>query len=530
MVPLLLGATVLNDFFRPQVIEGILVFSLFYISGFLVNSLTDLEVDAKYKTHVSDSVSLVGNRTLFWLFILHLVGASILSIHTAYILKDPWILALVVVGVILGVGYSVKPMHFKVRGILHTFALYTSALFIPPLFLYVCMAGWPNAPILIFLIGFAILHYGIALANQSGDYLEDGDAGFRTPAVRWGLERTLAIGIFMCALGLCAIICGIFLRVYYIHTTIPYPFFIALLLVPVVLTLGYYTPIKGMVDLYAIAKLESRDLGPGSEVKRSNMIKQRMNYPKWQASGIYSVFAVALLIFITVAYFPASDIDLKGPINQFETDYSGVVIKEIDLSKSLTQDGGVEVVVWVDINHTHDIDNLYIAYRSILGDKVIGNRTHRVSDIRTSDLAQEGVRVSFPMEAHELNDTQYSFWLYRSEEGMMQLLDSATVYPGDEIFITNATWHLQTGLIRDTFFIDVWVYNRLYKRNPETLSVMASGNLDLLPASVTNNGTVEPDSYWRVPTIKMEVSKTQGTYDVKLQYNGEDKDLVLLSV
>jgi 1,4-dihydroxy-2-naphthoate octaprenyltransferase len=360
MVPLLLGATALTDFLRLQVLEGILVFGLLYISGFLVNSLMDIDVDIKYKTHISSSVSLMGRRTLFWLFIGHLVAASLLSIHIAFLMNDPWILALVVVGVVLGVGYSVRPMHFKVRGILHTLTLSISALFIPMLFLYVCMAGWPSVPILVLLIGFAILHYGIALANQSGDYLEDGDAGMRTPAVRWGLKRTLAIGLMMNAVGLCVMIMGILLRVYYIDTSIPYPFFLALLLVPFVLILGYYTPIKGMVDLYAISKLSPEDLGEDAEVERSNRIKKRMNYPKWQASGVYSLFTVSLLLFITVAYFPVTETTSEIPIIPTEPDYTAEDIQESDFGDSLAQDGETEVSIDIDINETHGMDDLYI--------------------------------------------------------------------------------------------------------------------------------------------------------------------------
>lgn len=531
MIPLLLGATALNDFFRLQVLEGILVFGLLYISGFLVNSLMDIDVDIKYKTRISSSVSIMGKRTLFWLFIAHLVAASVLSIHIALLLNDPWVLALVVVGVVLGVGYSVRPMHFKVRGILHTITLSISALFIPLLFLYVCMAGWPSVPILVLLIGFAILHYGIALANQSGDYLEDEDAGMRTPAVRWGLKRTLAIGLMMNAVGLCVIIAGILFRVYYIDTTIPYRFFIALFLVPFILAIGYYTPIKGMIDLYAISKQDTENLGQDAEVERSNRIKQRMNYPKWQASGVYSLFTVSMLLFITVAYFPASETTSENPILHIDPDYSGVEIGEIDFGNKLTPEGTAKVSVWVDINDTHNTDELFITCRSRLGKEVLENRTHKVSDIRTSDLSEEDIRVGFRIEAHELNDTEYSIWLYHWESGgKLDLLDSKIVPPNNEIFITNATWYIEPGVVKDSLFIDVLVYNRLYRRNPETLSVRVTGNLYILSATVTNNGTVEPDSYWQAPTIKMEVSKTPGTFDLGLQYNGEEQDLLQLNL
>jgi len=303
VVPLLLGATAFRDFVRLPVMEGVLVFAFLYISGFLINSLTDIEVDRKYKTHVSSSVDLIGRKGLFWLFVIHLSVGFALTVHIAYQFSNPWVLLLVICGIVIGVGYSIKPLHFKVRGLLHTVALAFSALFLPALFLYFCMAGWPDLPILMTLVGFALLHYGIALANQSGDFLGDGGAGLRTPAVRWGLKRTLAVGIIMNIVGMGAMVTGLLAKIYFIKTSIPYPFLLGMLLIPVVLAIGYYTPIKGMFDLYSIAKIPVEELGMKPEVRRSDLIKTRMNYPKWQASGIYSLLVVASLIFIASVLF-----------------------------------------------------------------------------------------------------------------------------------------------------------------------------------------------------------------------------------
>ena len=145
----------------------------------------------------------------------------------------------------------------------------------------------------------------------------------------------------------------------------------------------------------------------------------------------------------------------------------------------------------------------------------------------TRDLikSEENIRVGTYLKTHELNDTLYSFELYHRTGSSSVLLDSETVPPGDEMFITNASFYLDPGMVKDTLYINVRVYNRLYARSPGALSVSAKGSLQLIPVEVENNGTVEANSYWDAPTMRMEVPKNPGTYDVKLEYNGEERDL-----
>jgi hypothetical protein len=108
---------------------------------------------------------------------------------------------------------------------------------------------------------------------------------------------------------------------------------------------------------------------------------------------------------------------------------------------------------------------------------------------------------------------------------MVTPLDSRSLPPREELFITNTTCRLQPGLVRDTLYIDVTVYNRVDPRPAGTLSVTTSGSLPLLPVEVSNNMTVAPESYWNAPTLKFEVPKTPGTFEVELHYNGLVRDL-----
>jgi len=63
-VPLFLAATSLQDLLNVHIVEALVIFTLIFFSGFIINALTDVEVDSKYKTHVSDSVGVLGEKTI----------------------------------------------------------------------------------------------------------------------------------------------------------------------------------------------------------------------------------------------------------------------------------------------------------------------------------------------------------------------------------------------------------------------------------------------------------------------------------
>lgn len=59
----------------------------------------------------------------------------------------------------------------------------------------------------------------------------------------------------------------------------------------IVLILGYFTPINGLWDLIKISLTED-------SIKQKMMrIKMRLNYPKWQISGIIGLAIVSTLYF-----------------------------------------------------------------------------------------------------------------------------------------------------------------------------------------------------------------------------------------
>ncbi|KAA0002320.1 MAG: hypothetical protein FE048_04085, partial [Thermoplasmata archaeon] len=104
-IPLFLGASSFNDILGLHVIEALLIFTLLYWSGFLVNALSDVEVDSKYKTFVSESVHILGEKTLKNLIIAHVAIAFLVLIHLCYLLNDYWIFIWVLVATFFGLAY-----------------------------------------------------------------------------------------------------------------------------------------------------------------------------------------------------------------------------------------------------------------------------------------------------------------------------------------------------------------------------------------------------------------------------------------
>ena len=80
-VPLFIAATSFQDLLSVHVVEALIIFMLLFFAGFIINALTDVEVDSKYKTYISDSVNVLGKKTLENLIVIHVALALLLTLH-----------------------------------------------------------------------------------------------------------------------------------------------------------------------------------------------------------------------------------------------------------------------------------------------------------------------------------------------------------------------------------------------------------------------------------------------------------------
>jgi multidrug transporter EmrE-like cation transporter len=162
--------------------------------------------------------------------------------------------------------------------------------------------------IILLFIAFPITHYGIALANQTGDYLEDKAEGLASPAVKWGLNNTLRLAKSMTLIGLFLELFAIFGIIWYapwvarmdaaLGLAIPAKYLL-MVMIGVVMSMAYSVPLRGLFSLHNISNKKS------SLKSRMTQIKTRMNYPIWQASGIWGLVITSIIILTGTLSFGA---------------------------------------------------------------------------------------------------------------------------------------------------------------------------------------------------------------------------------
>jgi len=291
---LFIGASSFSRLFAPVVLEGIAVFILLYFMGFILNAYTDQEIDKNYtifKNRIPQAVRLIGNRNIRLVIVAQIALAAVLTVHISWTMGS-WLPAVLMpVGVFFGVGYSIPPLQFKVRGWLHALSLILSAFFIPAVFLYFTIAGSLALAPMMIILGFSILHYGIAFANQAIDYLEDKAGGVNSPPVLWGMEKSLKVALAVSFAGALVEFAGLY---YFIVPSQAQllglsgaPLF--MLLVPVVLV-GYWIPVSGLVKMYRSVLSRPIEDAVG-------YMKDICHYTVWQASGITGLMAAVGLVF-----------------------------------------------------------------------------------------------------------------------------------------------------------------------------------------------------------------------------------------
>ncbi len=292
-----LGASSVSRILAPEVIEGLAVFVLLFFFGFIINAYADQEIDGKYtifKNRLPEAVRLIGQQNIRLVMAAQLSIAIVLTLHISYLMQS-WIpLVLAATGIFFGIGYSIPPLHFKVRGWLHPVSLSISVFFIPAAFVLFTIAGRLTPVYILFLIGVSVLHYGIEIANQAIDYLEDKEGGVRSPPVRWGMKNSLVVGLACIVsggalelLGLYGIIiekAGLAGRLLGLPAAALFA-----LAVPVVMA-GYYIPVTGLWKMYRASVTR-----PIAEATR--YMKDICRYNQWQASGIIGLMVVAGALF-----------------------------------------------------------------------------------------------------------------------------------------------------------------------------------------------------------------------------------------
>jgi 4-hydroxybenzoate polyprenyltransferase len=414
---LFLGSMTISRFFDFIVIEALFAFILLYLSGFIINAITDKEIDKQYdtfKTSIPKSVELLGEKTLWGLIGGHVIVSIILALHISLQMGSFIPLALVIVGVFFGLGYSVKPFQFKVKGIWHAIALGSSAFLLPFLFLMFVVAEGIPANLFVFILGFSFVHYGMEFGNQAIDYIEDKASNVRTPPVRWGMKKSLRIALGCVLIGILtegyALYYILLSRGSFAYISPILATYVVYGILMSIILIGYYIPTKGLWDM--LAALHEKETVEESMPQ----LKKICNYAQWQTSGILGVAVVSAILFLGLAYGPASqitpggnnilnpgasDLDFAGDpeVEFFFDDYDGKWYANVSVS---VQNDGLP----------RDINSLMILVQSRVADR--GWRANSIF-LESEIQPHEYWNITTQIRAHDIDDTSFMIYIYEDK-------------------------------------------------------------------------------------------------------------------
>jgi len=293
LIGIFIGADSINYLLSFDVIlillEGIIIFILLFNVGFMVNCWADWKVDELYKTKLYHAVVEMGRNKLGIMVIIHIIASILLAYHVTLQTNRIEISMLVWIGIFLGVGYSIEPFRFKRRGLLHSL-IALPIFFIPGFYSFLLVNSAPLTDIytLFFIlaaIGITIGHYALILVSQAEDTPADRKMGLLTPAVKWGIQKTLKISFLSNLIG--SIIVTISLMILFVFVN-----YFLLFLAPIIIIGRYFS----MKEVYLLHKESS-----SFQSEEALLIKLRekmMVYPLWHAYGLSGITISSLSILI----------------------------------------------------------------------------------------------------------------------------------------------------------------------------------------------------------------------------------------
>lgn len=293
MVGIFFGSESIQHLFSQDfilyLVEGILIFLLLFNTGFMINCWADWEIDKYYKTKLYTAVKKMGRSTIGLLVVLHVAISILLAIHITLAIDKIELIVMVLIGTFLGLTYSVEPFRFKRRGILHSLVA-LPIFFIPGVYSYFLVSDLAIdvSYTLMFVVlgaGITVSHYALILVSQAEDYPDDKKMGLCTPAVKWGLNKTLHISILSNFLGSIVIIISLTLMFLLINAWL-------ILLLPLVIA-GRYFSVKNVYGLYK-KSFSISSTGALLEEIRKEMPK----YPMWHAYGLAGITLSGFLILV----------------------------------------------------------------------------------------------------------------------------------------------------------------------------------------------------------------------------------------
>ncbi|MEW5759156.1 MAG: UbiA family prenyltransferase [Candidatus Thermoplasmatota archaeon] len=385
LVPLLLSKAQL---FTLKTIEASIIFFLLYFVGFAINSLADWRLDREYKTYkskIAKAISLIGEKKISIIIFFQLLFALLLTLHIVMLTNSYYILFIVGAGIFFGIGYSLAPLSFKIRGIWHGIALSLSAFFIPIFFLYYTLTSVVSFEILILFIGITIAQYSLEISNQTIDYVEDKEKKVTTPPVLYGLKHTLYFSIFALFFGILLISVSFF----YLTKASPQ----ILILIFLCIILGYVFPLLKTREICNYLSSKTPETAVYS-------FRKKIKHSKLQVSGILGIFLVCLII-----SFPTSQKSLT-----LENEEIGLYL----LGAEFKNDGAfsINVSVMNGMGRT-EAKSIALKAEAWWSNKIIASELIFLE----KDLASGEIwHALIPMKIYDFEETSFRVLLYNTEK------------------------------------------------------------------------------------------------------------------
>jgi alpha-ketoglutarate-dependent taurine dioxygenase/4-hydroxybenzoate polyprenyltransferase len=176
------------------------LFFLLFHFGDMINCLADRDLDAVYKTALSEAVYGLGLRNVKTQIALTVLGALALSVGLALTLDRVAIVLLVVMGLALGAQYSLRPLWLKGRGLAQVVTLWL-VIFVGPMLLIASAMGEVTLLGALLFALYGAMQQGIVLINTAEDLPEDRASGIRTSAIALGLRGAVWTALGLVLLG-----------------------------------------------------------------------------------------------------------------------------------------------------------------------------------------------------------------------------------------------------------------------------------------------------------------------------------------
>ena len=162
----------------------------------MTNCLADRDLDAVYKTRLSEAIYGLGVRNVKTQIAVTVVVA--LALGTFF---GREVLSLTACGLLLGAQYSLRPLWLKGRGLWQMLTLWAVIFFGPMLLVSRALGVQATTIELALFACYGAMQQGIVLVNTAEDLPEDSALSIRTSAVALGLRGATRLAAAMVILG-----------------------------------------------------------------------------------------------------------------------------------------------------------------------------------------------------------------------------------------------------------------------------------------------------------------------------------------